>query len=406
MAGTSPVAVSGAGGECHHASLGLVDENLSSKFIPTHATLPSESHCADRWHFVYRGGATSFARNPTTSAGLSPPGFNICESMIPSQSNQTAMSVSAKPPTISVVIPAYNAGRYICAAIDSVLAQTLPPQEIIVIDDGSTDDTGERLLVYGQRIRYFFQKNQGIGAARNIGTSRANGDWIALLDADDIWYPRKLEYQCAVIARNPDVALVGTAAILIDRDGVNVTGDPPAIGDLEAEPIPLRRLLQAPVFCPSSVVAKTSAIKATGGFSTQVQGSEDMLMWWTLAANFPVLKLHAALTGYRIHPCSISHNYLTMTVSKKRALAIALSALPPLRTQLQLRCLARARVFREASWERHCGGDHWGAIADILISIVNYPFALYSSKGIKLRLNRAKVFCRYVLSAFRRIVNR
>ncbi|MEI8064356.1 MAG: glycosyltransferase family A protein, partial [Verrucomicrobiota bacterium] len=108
-----------------------------------------------------------------------------------------------RPPAFSVVIPAYNAQDYLGAAIESVLNQTLPPLEIIVIDDGSTDDTRERLRIYEGRIRYYRQKNQGIGASRNFGISFAKGDWIALLDADDVWHPRKLECQSAVIVRNP-----------------------------------------------------------------------------------------------------------------------------------------------------------------------------------------------------------
>jgi len=314
--------------------------------------------------------------------------------------------MSAGKPSVSVVIPTYNASAFICAAIESVIQQTLPPLEIIVIDDGSTDDTRERLRVYGQRIRYYFQENQGIGAARNIGISAAHGNWIALLDADDLWHPRKLESQCAAIAQNPDVALIGTEAFLIDCDGIKVGGAHSEKTGLEAERISFRRFLQAPVFCPSSSMIRRTCLEAVGGFSTQVQGNEDLLMFWTIAEAFPTLKLRAALTGYRRHPSSISHHYQTMVLGKKRALKIAVITLPTLRTHLGLRCLARARVFREVSWERHGGGNHWRAMADVLISIVNYPLAMVSSQGVKLRLNRAKIFYRYVMSAVRQLANR
>jgi len=316
------------------------------------------------------------------------------------------VSTASRPSTVSVVIPAYNAGAFIGAAIESVLHQTLPALEIIVMDDGSTDDTRDRLRAYEGRVRYFFQKNQGIGAARNAGISQAKGAWIALLDADDVWHPRKLECQWAVIARNPAAGLIGTDSFDITGDDLELAEECSAPTGLEAEPIPLRRLLETAVFCPSSVLIRKSCLEAVGGFFTQVQGSEDMLMWWTLAAGFPVFKLRAALTGYRIHAASISYKYLLMVASKKRALAIASATLPPMRAHWGLRCLARARVFREASWERHNAGDHWIAMADLLISFVNHPGALSSQAGSKLRWDRTKRLCRYGLSAIRKLVSR
>src|SRR6185437_11144924 len=94
---------------------------------------------------------------------------------------------------VSVVIPTYNSGPLVTEAVESVLAQTLPAAEVLVVDDGSTDDTPERLAAYGERIRYLPQANQGVAAARNRGIREATGDLIAFLDADDVWHPRKLE---------------------------------------------------------------------------------------------------------------------------------------------------------------------------------------------------------------------
>jgi len=95
-------------------------------------------------------------------------------------------------PFISVVIPTYNYARYVTQAVDSVLAQTYPAGEIVVVDDGSTDNTRERLQPYWARIHYVYQANQGLSAARNAGIRVARGDVIALLDSDDLWHPRKL----------------------------------------------------------------------------------------------------------------------------------------------------------------------------------------------------------------------
>jgi glycosyltransferase involved in cell wall biosynthesis len=93
-------------------------------------------------------------------------------------------------PLVSVIIPAYNAGAYINETIDSVLTQTYPHVEIIVVDDGSTDDTVERLKKYGAGIKYIYQANAGVGPDRNTGFDASSGDYIAFLDADDIWQRR------------------------------------------------------------------------------------------------------------------------------------------------------------------------------------------------------------------------
>ncbi len=128
---------------------------------------------------------------------------------------------------VSVVIPAYNSEEFIGEAIRSALAQTLPVSEIIVVDDGSTDQTAEVAAKLGASV--IRQEHGGISAARNAGIRAAKYDWIAFLDADDIWEPKKIEYQWAAIRRHPDAGLVscnlsqwlhGSAAAASDVTGV------------------------------------------------------------------------------------------------------------------------------------------------------------------------------------------
>ncbi|MHC5139531.1 MAG: glycosyltransferase family 2 protein, partial [Planctomycetota bacterium] len=97
--------------------------------------------------------------------------------------------------TISAVIPAYNAAKYIARSIDSVLAQTHPVDEIVIVDDGSTDNTAAIIKDYGDKVRYIHQPNAGVSAARNTGIEAATGNWIAFLDADDEWLPEKIKRQ-------------------------------------------------------------------------------------------------------------------------------------------------------------------------------------------------------------------
>src|SRR4051812_15034062 len=96
-------------------------------------------------------------------------------------------------PSISVVIPTYNCARWVTEAVDSVLAQVLPASQVIVVDDGSRDDTARRLEPYLSRaVEYVRQENQGVSVARNTGVARSGGEYVAFLDADDAWHPRKL----------------------------------------------------------------------------------------------------------------------------------------------------------------------------------------------------------------------
>jgi glycosyltransferase involved in cell wall biosynthesis len=110
-----------------------------------------------------------------------------------------------KPSSVSVVIPAYNVEQYIGRAIDSVLSQSRRAEEVIVVDDGSTDDTKKVIQQYGSDIQYIYQEKAGASIARNRGIEEANSRWIAFLDADDEWLPEKLKIQLALMERNPDL---------------------------------------------------------------------------------------------------------------------------------------------------------------------------------------------------------
>ena len=115
------------------------------------------------------------------------------------------MNINEKSYSVSAVIPAYNAEKYIGRAIDSVLAQSHSPDEVIVVDDGSTDGTGEVVKGYGSSVRYIRQENAGASVARNAGIEAARGEWIAFLDADDYWLKDKLKLQIEHLRRNKDL---------------------------------------------------------------------------------------------------------------------------------------------------------------------------------------------------------
>ena len=107
---------------------------------------------------------------------------------------------------ISVVIPAFNVGKFIARTLDSVLAQTRAADEIIVVDDGSTDNTAEVVRSYGTKVNFIQQDNAGASTARNTGIKAAQSEWVAFLDGDDEWLPEKLEVQLSLPERNPEWA--------------------------------------------------------------------------------------------------------------------------------------------------------------------------------------------------------
>ena len=109
---------------------------------------------------------------------------------------------------ISVIIPVYNAERYLAEAIESVLAQTRPPAEIIIVDDGSTDESPRIARGFAKPVLYHAQSHAGAGAARNLGVALAKGEWLAFLDADDLWLPDKLASQMALLKSEPDLEMV------------------------------------------------------------------------------------------------------------------------------------------------------------------------------------------------------
>ena len=136
---------------------------------------------------------------------------------------------------VSVIIPNYNYGRFLREAIDSALNQTVRPHEVIVVDDGSTDQSGEILESYGAQIITVRQQNQGVGAARNKGAEIATGEFLAFLDADDYWGPEKLEKQLERFKQDPEIGLVHCGFQNVDATGAyideTITGDEGSVAD-------------------------------------------------------------------------------------------------------------------------------------------------------------------------------
>jgi glycosyltransferase involved in cell wall biosynthesis len=186
---------------------------------------------------------------------------------------------------IAAVIAVYNGEKEIRRSVESVLAQTQPPDEFIVVDDGSTDRTGEIVQSYGPRVRYLYQKNSGVSTARNRGVKEAQSEWVAFLDHDDEWLPNKLEKQAAAVAADPGASLCYSGIEVRDRDGIC-----PGVHFISLDRIWPGARLRNP-FPPSVVMIRRSVFLELGGFHEELKkaGVED----WEFFARF--LATHRAV---------------------------------------------------------------------------------------------------------------
>jgi Glycosyl transferase family 2 len=229
----------------------------------------------------------------------------------------------ARAPRVSVITPTYNCAAYLPETLGSVLDQTLGDFEIIVVDDGSTDGTRECLRPLGGRVQYVRLTHSGIpGKARNVGLEVARGEFVAFLDADDLWAPTKLERQVAIVERERDVGLCMTDHVEfgLDRDGRSaldrvrdrldafprrpidqrayvLTGDTVFVDHLERGPLPL---------WTSALLVRRSCFETVGGFNEEMPLDDDTQMWLRLIKHFPLAVVDEPLARRRVRPSSIT----------------------------------------------------------------------------------------------------
>ncbi len=199
--------------------------------------------------------------------------------------------MSIKNEIISVIIPTYNRANLICHAIDSVLAQNINNLEILVIDDGSTDDTAQVLKSYERKIQYIHQDNAGVSAARNHGLRKAKGNWIAFLDSDDTWHPQKLSLQIESIQKhNADICFTNISSERM-ADDVNLTSDNSIKYN---EPFDLILQDNFALYI-QTVLVKKELISKMGGFNEGYQVAEDTYLIYQLALEIPFIYIDQPL---------------------------------------------------------------------------------------------------------------
>lgn len=209
-------------------------------------------------------------------------------------------------PKVSVVIAAYNKAGLTVRTVESVLSQTYPNLEIIVVDDGSTDNTKQRLASYGKKIKYVYKQNGGACSARNLGIKLSQGEYIGLLDCDDLYFPQKIDRSITYLRENPQFGFVYSAAYYIDQDDniLRKYADykNPYIGWIS------QNLVVRNFICNSTVVIRKSCFDKAGFFDQAIFTPADWDMWIRLSQNYQAGYIREALTKYRFTDSYILSN--------------------------------------------------------------------------------------------------
>jgi len=289
-----------------------------------------------------------------------------------------------KRAAVSVVIPTYNCGRFVTQAIDSVLAQTVRPSQIIVVDDGSKDDTHERLIAYKNDIRYVRQDNQGLSGARNRGILEVEHDLIAFLDADDVWHPRKLELQLEALAHAPELGLLGTRSFAWPAAVFPETSSRPR----RVKFVEWQDLVVKNYFVASSIIVRRHVLEKAGPFDSSLKCAEDLDVWLRVAELAPVANLDLPLLGYRDVPGSLSKR-----VGPCRAGMLKILQKVDERNAWRGRWLLRRKAYsyvqHSCSFLYDAAGERGVALWTLLKSFAWYPFP-YRKTEVQTFLERPK----------------
>jgi glycosyltransferase involved in cell wall biosynthesis len=234
--------------------------------------------------------------------------------------------ISQHTPRVSVVIPTYGHQDTLLKTLDSVFSQTFRDCEVIVINDGSPDDTANRLVPFinSGRIRYFEQPNQGQAAARNKGLAKAKGEFVAFLDDDDLWPADKLAWQVEYLKTHPLVVAVGGACDRFDNSGVIE----PAMNFVEGRITPRMVARGNPFVSPGQILMRTAWLNEIGGFDEALWGVDDTDLLFRLSLRWPVNSLPRVALLYRVHDHSASKQCVRMFENSCRMIRKHLRMVP------------------------------------------------------------------------------
>jgi len=293
---------------------------------------------------------------------------------------------------VSTIIPAYNAAKFIDEAIDSVLDQTYQDFELIIVDDGSTDNTKELVQTYVEqypdKVRYIYQKNQGPAAARNTGIKASVGEFIAPLDSDDKWFPKRLEHCVRAIESDDRIGLVHTNTMGISEDG-ELLGVKKRQKQFLSGHIFNDLFIRKVYISSPSVLFRRECCNKVGLFDEHKTciGSEDREMWLRIAREYKILHIDKVLAYYRKVASSLSHNSQNMM----RGRHYVIEKFCPNGKNKQLRRMALACIYKEFGDEFLLKQEFDAARKQYVKSIGYVPFVIWPWINLFKSLLRIKV---------------
>jgi glycosyltransferase involved in cell wall biosynthesis len=287
---------------------------------------------------------------------------------------------------VSVVIPTYNSAAMVTQAIDSVLKQTVAPAEVVVVDDGSRDDTRARVAAYGGPVCYVHQENQGVASARNMGIRHSRQEFVAFLDADDVWHPRKIDLHLAALERRPEIGMMGTRVFGWPADTIPEVVE---TADGEIEVVPWERLALKNHFVTSTIIVRRSVLERAGEFDRELHGPEDYDLWLRLAELAPVSNLHVPLAGYRRFGNGLSKHATNMETGLRRILR-KMDERDAWGGRWLLRRRAHSFSDYVCAYMYRDAGSEGVALRRLVRSLVRYPLP-YPRSEVRVRFGRPRM---------------
>ncbi len=286
-------------------------------------------------------------------------------------------------PKVSVIIPAYNAMKYLPETVESVLQQTFTDFEVLIINDGSSDNIVQWVAgIVDARVKLISQKNQGVSVARNTGIAHAQGEYIAFLDADDFWQASKLEKQVRCLDNNSVIGLVHTWMAFVDSNGKS-TGKVMASN---AEGYVWKQLVESNLIACSSVMVRRCCLEAVGGFEPNLHFVEDWDLWIRISCHYPFAVIKEPLYYYRQVPNSLSKNLQVLEESCRFVIEKAFRTVAPELLYLKNHSYGYANICLAWKALQTKDRDYKRAIRFCQQAVAYYPKLRYSREYIRLSL--------------------
>lgn len=225
---------------------------------------------------------------------------------------------------VSIIIPCYNQGQFLAEAIQSAIGQDYEQKEIIVVNDGATDNTREVATKFLQAIKYIEQKNLGVSAARNAAIRISNGDYIAFLDSDDVLLPGSITKRIAYLESHPDISLICSDSIFFNESGLlglrsQLLNRPKNIDNFRWETVDYNATL-------STVMLRRFCLEKAGLFEESIQNAEDWLMWVRMSRYFNMAFIDEPLIKYRLHSGNFTRSIKFNNVGHRVAISQIINA--------------------------------------------------------------------------------